>query len=184
MKLSVEGYKSIASKRELEFDGLTVLAGSNSSGKSSFMQPFLILKQTIENHYDSGYLILSGDNAKLTDSTQLISKVPGYEKSSFTVSIEDEDQKCSVVYSYKKGIGLQVDSVRTSNGDLDGDLTLKIGMKSEDIQKSIPAEKFSFIQSLYAEQKLIAKWKVIRKKCFLSAELSVDEKSLYRLGLA
>ena len=61
MRLSVEGYKSIASKQTLKFDGLTVLAGANSSGKSSFMQPFLILKQTVENHYDSGSLELYGE---------------------------------------------------------------------------------------------------------------------------
>jgi len=61
MKLSVEGYKSIASKQELRFDGLTILSGANSSGKSSFMQPFLVLKQTIENHYDAGSLVLYGN---------------------------------------------------------------------------------------------------------------------------
>lgn len=72
MKLSVEGYKSIARKRELDFPGITVLAGANSSGKSSFMQPFLILKQTIENHYDSGVLVLDGENIKLTDSAQIV----------------------------------------------------------------------------------------------------------------
>ncbi|MBE4211447.1 ATP-binding protein [Vibrio parahaemolyticus] len=80
MKLCVEGYKSISDSINLSFDGLTVLAGANSSGKSSFMQPFLILKQTIENHYDSESLVLYGENAKLTDSSQIISKVPGYEK--------------------------------------------------------------------------------------------------------
>ncbi|MEM7420784.1 MAG: hypothetical protein AAF364_13775 [Pseudomonadota bacterium] len=80
MELSIEGYKSIASKKQLEINGLTILSGANSSGKSSFMQPFLVLKQTIENHYDSGFLQLLGENAKLTDSTQLISKVPGYKR--------------------------------------------------------------------------------------------------------
>lgn len=80
MKLSVEGYKSIASKVEINLDGLTVLAGANSSGKSSFMQPFLLLKQTIENHYDSGVLMLDGSNIKLTDSSQIISKIPRYKK--------------------------------------------------------------------------------------------------------
>jgi len=83
MKLSIEGYKSIASKRELEFNGLTVLAGANSSGKSSFMQPLLILKQTMENHYDTGSLLIDGSNIKLTDSSQIISKVPGYSKKNF-----------------------------------------------------------------------------------------------------
>lgn len=101
MKLSVEGYKSIASRQELRFDGLTILSGANSSGKSSFMQPFLVLKQTIENHYDAGSLVLYGENAKLTDSSQLISKVPGYDKRSFSVSMSTDSNGCTASYKYK-----------------------------------------------------------------------------------
>lgn len=112
MRLSVEGYKSIASKQELNFDGLTILSGANSSGKSSFMQPFLILKQTIENHYDSGTLILYGENAKLTDSAQIISKVPGYNKKSFSVSMVNDNHNCTASYKYKRGVGIQVDTIR------------------------------------------------------------------------
>jgi predicted ATPase len=47
VKLSIAGYKSIAEKRTVEISGLTILAGANSSGKSSFMQPLLLMKQTL-----------------------------------------------------------------------------------------------------------------------------------------
>jgi len=176
MKLSVEGYKSIASKQELDFDGLTILSGANSSGKSSFMQPFLILKQTIENHYDSGALILYGENAKLTDSAQIISKVPGYNKKSFSVSMINENHNCTASYKYKRGVGVQVDTIKMSSERIPDGLTLKIGMKSENIEKMVPGEDFSFIKKFYEEKELKPKWRTIREKCFISAELSIDGK--------
>ncbi len=47
-RIAVEGFKSIAKRQEIEIAPLTILAGANSSGKSSIMQPLLMLKQTLE----------------------------------------------------------------------------------------------------------------------------------------
>jgi len=47
-ELTVAGFKSIAEKTTLKIAPLTLLAGTNSSGKSSIMQPLLLLKQTLE----------------------------------------------------------------------------------------------------------------------------------------
>jgi predicted ATPase len=174
MELSVEGYKSIASKQTLTFDGLTVLSGANSSGKSSFMQPFLILKQTIENHYDSGALELYGENAKLTDSSQVISKVPLHTKKSFSVEMKTDKMFCNAVYKYKRGYGLQVDSVKFANEETPKGLTLKLGMKSELIDNSVSEKDFAFLKKFSKESKLTPKWKAVREKCFISAELSFE----------
>ena len=46
--LSVAGFKSIVDEQTIEIRPLTLLAGANSSGKSSMMQPLLLLKQTLE----------------------------------------------------------------------------------------------------------------------------------------
>jgi predicted ATPase len=181
MELSVEGYKSIASKQTLIFDGLTVLSGANSSGKSSFMQPFLILKQTIENHYDSGSLELYGENAKLTDSSQVISKVPLHTKKSFSVEMKTDTNLCGVVYKYKRGYGLQVDSVKLTSEKIPKGLTLKLGMKSELIESTVPEEDFGFIKKFYKDEKLTPKWKAVRDKCFISAELSFEGEKFSRL---
>ncbi len=176
MELSVEGYKSIASKQTISFNGLTILSGANSSGKSSFMQPFLVLKQTIENHYDSGSLELYGENAKLTDSSQIISKVPGYLKKSFSLDMRVNAGACRVSYKYKRGYGLHVESSTLFNPEMPKGLTLKVGMKSENIEKNVPEEDFKFIKKFYEDKKLIPKWKAIRNKCFIEAELSFDGK--------
>src|SRR5271154_6921999 len=68
--LSISGFKSIVDEQTLEIRPLTLLAGANSSGKSSMMQPLLLLKQTLEAPYDPGPLLLNGPNAKFTSVSQ------------------------------------------------------------------------------------------------------------------
>ncbi|MCX8473746.1 MAG: AAA family ATPase [Sediminibacterium sp.] len=48
MKISIYNFKSIGSLVNYEMRPLTILSGTNSSGKSSFLQLLLLLKQTIE----------------------------------------------------------------------------------------------------------------------------------------
>src|SRR5579864_3936465 len=76
-KIAVEGFKSIAKRQEIEIAPLTILAGANSSGKSSIMQPLLLLKQTLEAQYDPGPLLISGPNVKFTSTKQFLSRMGG-----------------------------------------------------------------------------------------------------------
>lgn len=59
MLITVENFKSIESAKDIDLSGLTVLAGVNSSGKSSLIQALLLLKQTLTRPYD-GMLNLKG----------------------------------------------------------------------------------------------------------------------------
>jgi hypothetical protein len=61
-ELQVAGFKSISHEQRIDIRPLTILAGANSSGKSSMMQPLLLLKQTLEAPYDAGPLLLNGPN--------------------------------------------------------------------------------------------------------------------------
>jgi AAA15 family ATPase/GTPase len=69
-KLSVAGFKSILDEQTIEIRPLTLLAGANNSGKSSMIQPLLLLKQTLEAPYDPGPLLLNGPNVKFTSVGQ------------------------------------------------------------------------------------------------------------------
>ncbi|HMC64120.1 MAG TPA: hypothetical protein VKI65_04210, partial [Gemmataceae bacterium] len=42
-EIGVAGFKSISAEQVIEIRPLTILAGANSSGKSSMMQPLLLL---------------------------------------------------------------------------------------------------------------------------------------------
>ena len=64
-RLHIAGFKSILSDLDLELAPLTILTGTNSSGKSTILQSILLLKQTVENPTKSIQLVLNGRYAKL-----------------------------------------------------------------------------------------------------------------------
>lgn len=72
-RITVGGFKSIAQEHSIEIRPLTILAGANSSGKSSMIQPLLLLKQTLESTFDPGALLLNGPNVKFTQVEQFLS---------------------------------------------------------------------------------------------------------------
>ena len=74
-KIAVSGFKSLAEECAIDICPLTILAGANSSGKSSIMQPLLMLKQTLEAPYDPGPLLLEGPNVQFTSAEQFLSKL-------------------------------------------------------------------------------------------------------------
>src|SRR5713226_7880054 len=74
--ISVAGYKSLAREQTIEIRPLTILAGANSSGKSSIMQALLLLKQTMEAPFDPGALWLEGSNLAFTATDQFFSRSP------------------------------------------------------------------------------------------------------------
>jgi len=86
--LSVAGFKAISDEQTIEVRPLTLLAGANSSGKSSMMQPLLLLKQTLEAQYDPGPLLLNGPNAKFTSVSQFwpLHSSPGHS-TQFVVTV-------------------------------------------------------------------------------------------------
>jgi hypothetical protein len=73
-RLAVQGFKSIATRQNIDIAPLTILAGANSFGKSSIMQPLLLLKQTLDTIYDPGALNIGGENVKFTEAKQFLSQ--------------------------------------------------------------------------------------------------------------
>jgi predicted ATPase len=64
-KWKLFNFKSIRNETELEFGPLTILAGSNSSGKSTVLQSMLLISQTLSSRISSRSVILNGSLAKL-----------------------------------------------------------------------------------------------------------------------
>ena len=88
-KIAVKGFKSIAEECAIDIRPLTILAGANSSGKSSIMQPLLMLKQTLEAPYDPGALLIDGPNVQFTEASQFLSTLPDRKKADrFQIQIE------------------------------------------------------------------------------------------------
>ncbi len=72
--IEVGGYKSIRQPVRIEMRPLTLLAGTNSSGKSSALQPLLLLKQSLEVPYDPDPLLLDGPHVAFTSLDQILSR--------------------------------------------------------------------------------------------------------------
>ena len=79
-KIVVSGFKSLVEECAIDIRPLTILAGANSSGKSSIMQPLLLLKQTLELEFDPGPLWLEGPNVQFTEAEQFLSKLVNRER--------------------------------------------------------------------------------------------------------
>src|SRR5580704_10857253 len=106
-KIAVEGFKSIAKRQEIEIAPLTILAGANSSGKSSIMQPLLLLKQTLEATYDPGPLKIDGPNVTLTSSEQFLSLTGQPSKDQLTIEISTLEEDFTI--SFRRGeAGIEV----------------------------------------------------------------------------
>ncbi|MCF6191715.1 MAG: AAA family ATPase [Candidatus Hydrothermae bacterium] len=73
-EISVKGYKSYRDKTTVSLRMLTILSGANSSGKSSLIQPLLLLKQTLQTPSDPGPLKLDGPNVVFSRSEQMFWK--------------------------------------------------------------------------------------------------------------
>ena len=105
-KIAVKGFKSIAEECAIDIHPLTILAGANSSGKSSIMQPLLMLKQTLEAPYDPGPLLIDGPNVQFTEAAQFLSILPdkkGTDRFQIWIEIWVSDFSYSVGTLSEKG---------------------------------------------------------------------------------
>ena len=137
-KISVSGFKSIANECSIEIRPLTILAGANSSGKSSIMQPILLMKQTLESSTDYGALRLSGDNLNFTSAKQILSySSKGKQTDSLTVAMELANYY-KFRNTFKKLPNKAIELIETIYHDQDGEIKATIGTSTQDIFESLP----------------------------------------------
>jgi hypothetical protein len=158
----------------MELRPLTILAGANSSGKSSIMQPVLLLKQTLENPFDPGVFRFDGPNVRFTSAGQLLSKVPGKaEGDSFKIGFE-KGPKAQLVLTYKKveGKGFDIESLEYSNGQGKGRITEQL--THEEILQMVPEPLRRYSRGLQRRRGKAEQWQWIadRERCFLAFALT------------
>lgn len=178
-KISVKGFKSLYDEQSIEIRPLTILAGANSSGKSSIMQPLLLMKQTLEATTDPGALKLDGPNVRFTSSEQIFSKIMGKTCArEFAVYIElANGSSFHVTFSADTGKVFEVKNI-TYNTE-SGVLTLKPGLSSEEIIERIkPTRYLSFFKPISDYRK--DDWGIVRDRCFLEIELKKIHVELMR----
>lgn len=164
--LWVEGYKSLFQKTEVEIRPLTLLAGANSSGKSSLLQPFLLMKQTLEAPYDPGALLLNGPHLRFSSFDQLLSR---NEKGSLT-------DKFSVGFAQTQGRAANITFDRSAEGSpdvlttsytntsLDTKILLKRGMSTAELGNAFSGTVATTISQMWPN---ISGRRLARERCFL-----------------
>ena len=173
-KIAVKGFKSIAEECAIDIRPLTILAGANSSGKSSIMQPLLMLKQTLEAPYDPGPLKIDGPNVQFTEAAQFLSMLPREKRTDrFQVTVASThiesrgtERSISVETTFREGKG-GIEIVK---------MTIKAKSKPDEPLRTMhftltPEMSVEEIKSL-SNQGLILKGhdSVKRSRCFLRLE--------------
>ena len=143
--VTIQGFKSLAKETRLEIRPLTILAGANSSGKSSIMQPLLLLKQTLQASYDPGPLLLNGPNTKFTSVEQMISRTEKNARNDRSLMFEIEapkDMTHRIVFAPTTNQSLELISM-TISAIIDDDGTRSIhltpGRKGADLRNALAA---------------------------------------------
>lgn len=173
--LSVTRFKSIHKEAVVELRGLTIVAGANSAGKSSLFQPLLLLKQTLENAYDPGPLLLSGPNVKYTNADQMLWKTTGSERSkTFEVRLEDSRGQAIRLSFKRSGNNFDLASM-TQLARGEPFITFRPDMAQTQLENSLPQHLQQYRASLEEVEGLKLKWIVVRERCYFEVELSIKE---------
>lgn len=163
-EIRVGGFKSIVKPQAIEVRALTLLAGANSSGKTSFIQPLLMLKQTLEATFDPGPLKLDGPNVKFTSGDQLLSRSLGKASASgFEVGFSVGSLRhIRAVFEHEPASGFRIEQTTYR---IDGkDETLR----RDTILNEVPREQWPNFRE--GEGKLIT----VLDKCFLDWALKLN----------
>ncbi|HXU34662.1 MAG TPA: AAA family ATPase [Thermoanaerobaculia bacterium] len=136
--ITVAGFKSIAQETRIEIAPLTLLAGANSSGKSSTMQPLLLLKQTLEATYDPGALLLSDSHVRFTDASQALAITGKKRTDVFRVGVE-LDSGFWFTEDFRQNSHKGFDPVRCVFATPRGEIELLPGLEGAELERRLVA---------------------------------------------
>ena len=185
--IRVSGYKSIDKEQSIEIRPLTVLAGANNSGKSSIMQPLLLLKQTLEAQFDPGPLLLNGEHVRFSRTADFLSKTRNSEsQGGFTIAIQHgEAMETGIAFGEAGGQGLEIEQMTLL---VDGEYhTVHPDMTQSEAAALALPEGWDSDESLVAiyrelteptgQSRISPEWRTIRTRCFFDLVLAAPDGS-------
>jgi hypothetical protein len=171
--LTVGGFKSIRDPTSIELRPLTLLCGANSSGKSAFMQPLLLVKQTLEVGYDPGPLLLDGPNVRFGRVTEMLWKGKAKKDAArqFSVGFTDSDRESTTLVFSTPAKGLQLDHmIYTYPEDSTADrVTLNSSMRHDELVQLV--ERGPYRQLVERENFAL---EVQRQRCFYDVSFKLE----------
>ncbi len=165
-EIKVAGFKSISGEQNIGIQPLTILAGANSSGKSSMMQPLLLLKQTLEAPYDAGPVLLNGPIMKFTLADQLFSRTAkGHSSGNFVLSMRlssGDSFQTSFRKEHKHGLGIE----RTEINWEGKEFSYWPEMSHDEIVKAFLANGID-LSADFPQSVKEGRWEIKRDRCFI-----------------
>ncbi len=155
-EITVQGYKAIRQAHTVEIRPLTILAGANSSGKSSLIQPLLLLKQTLEASYDPGPLLLSGPNVKFNRADEMFSV--GLESRQFEVKVQTANASRTASFISTESGTLDIPYTIYSSSAR-GQIVIKSDMRQQELRTLLKDIGLPLPLNMFANVK--------RHRCFL-----------------
>jgi hypothetical protein len=172
--VAIRGYKSLEEEARVRFAPVTVLAGANSAGKSSLMQPLLLLKQTLDAPYDPGPLRLDGPNVKLTSVEQMLSHRPGKARAKdFEIEIAAANASCIRLRFERASKGIELAEMWNKEPEVEPQ-RIALGMEPEEIGAIMPEHLIKLAEELGKDETKYD-WSVVRDRCFFAFELAETE---------
>jgi predicted ATPase len=175
--ITVEGFKSIGDRRSMPLSMLNVIAGINSSGKSSFMQPLLLLKQTMEAPYDPGPLLINGPNVKFTELDQF-----------FSQGLKISTQQLMLGLTYQDQSGFEIHLGKDAQGNLtvlknvarapNEEISVTPVSQSGEMSKWIEANLYQQLSKHFKGSSFIPE----RDRCFIDTALRDSSGRTFKFG--
>ena len=184
-EIAVQGFKSLYDEQRIQVRPLTILAGANNSGKSSIMQPLLMMKQTLEvAAYDPGPLHIREPNVHFTSAEQFLSwrrsgrGVPIHlDGAKFTVrlSVRDDETRreewMKSTFQYREGRGIDIFKVCTSRWP-HFPLRPEMELTGDDISEEVRRSVQERIAGMLLTGERVDRIETLRKRCFLTIRAS------------
>lgn len=175
--IQVHGFKSLGAGQHVAIRPLTVLAGANSSGKSSLMQPLLLLKQTLETAGDPGALLLNGENVKFTRAEQLLAK-GGKDEFGVRIGLLDGQALGLTFHKTERGLDLK----RMDYASQEQSFSVVPSMSHDQITAILSEPWKTLYREVGKDVKSTPRWMVRRDRCFFSFVSALDDAKRIHFG--
>jgi predicted ATPase len=189
-RLGVAGFKSAMDPVDINIRDITILAGQNSAGKSTLIQPALMIKQTLEQPFDSGGLAIDGPLVKFTNGDQFLSRARKAKQQNtkrnmtFELHIGTDDNNYSIEFKGSKNGGLTPSEMRFDIEKMAQKWTVGQTLTPDDPSLG-PVVRRAFSRRLTAGlgvDHIPDHFRVVRTRCWLSATIAQSNSPLINSG--
>ncbi|MDR1553960.1 MAG: AAA family ATPase [Prevotellaceae bacterium] len=154
MKLSIHNFKTIRELNGFKFNSINIISGVNSSGKTSFIQFLLMLKQTLEAQSANSTLIFDGNWVELGNFEKLVYK----QQTDNSIGFELQFDKTYLINKFPSILGIENVLIKVNYSLMESKMTLsniKITYKDSKREHFVEFTKQDDIYNCFSDSALL-----------------------------